>query len=438
MVADRVATTTIRLDGTGATRGAAEFERAAARVKKVNAELEAANLRADRTADHAAKAAERRAKAEATLATARARAAQIAATGTATAEKLARAEEVVARAQERVRKATEATTAAEQRSTKAKEAQAAAAARVAEVGDGLNYNVSVGDEAAKLDKLRQALDPAAEASAKLAQSTEFLNRQLERGNIDVLEHAHLIGLLNDMYGAAADESHRLGESAGATAMRMRNLSYQFSDTVASLGSGAGPMQVLIQQGPQVADAFGGIPALLGKIPTSARLAAAGLLAIGVAAALVGARMAEIASQQRRMEVIGKTLNPTFAGMAKQLREVTEATKQAGASSTDAFGATTALQTIRGMTGGVLKELAPLSVDVAAVLGKTVPDAAKMLGEGFTRGAAGVRDLNKELHFLGPEDLKEVARLEKQGRTADIVALALTRLTAIYQGKSKEM
>lgn len=440
---NRTANTTLTVTAEGAAQGAAVFEAASKRITRANENMVRATERSDKALATISKASEKAGKAQAALANAEARAAQVSATSGASAEKVAKATQDVEKARARAVKATEAVAAAEARAVKASEGVAAAqtdvakAQEMAALGNERN-EVSIGDQVKQLERMRRQLDPTYDATVKLAQGTAFLDKQLREQRIGAEEHGKLIEQLKDAYGDVDDAANGTAESTGAVAQRMKNLGYQLSDTVSSLGSGSNAMTILIQQGPQVADAFGGIPHLIGKIPASARIAAAGLLAIGVAAAVVAARMSEIASQQRRLEAIGKTINPTFAGMSAQLRGLTQAIKAAGASSADAAAATEALARMRDMSGELAQQLGPLAVDVAAILGTTVPEAVGKLGDAFTRGSTGIKDLNKDLHFLGPEELKEVARLEKQGHSAEMLALALSKLSAMYKGKALEM
>ena len=75
--------------------------------------------------------------------------------------------------------------------------------------------------------------------------------------------------------AATKSMDGLGMSAGQTAMALRNVPAQMTDIFVSLQSGQKPMTVLLQQGGQVKDSFGGImPTFraLGSLITPVRLA----------------------------------------------------------------------------------------------------------------------------------------------------------------------
>ena len=59
--------------------------------------------------------------------------------------------------------------------------------------------------------------------------------------------------------AAAQQSMgRLAAGSGVTRSQMQMLNYTISDTVSSLASNISPMTILLQQGPQLVDSFGGV------------------------------------------------------------------------------------------------------------------------------------------------------------------------------------
>lgn len=74
-----------------------------------------------------------------------------------------------------------------------------------------------------------------------------------------------------------------GTSSGAAQANAQNLQAQAFDVFTQLGSGASPMLVIIQQGPQVIQALGGVGAVLDMV--KAKMAALGLSVAGVMAIL---------------------------------------------------------------------------------------------------------------------------------------------------------
>ncbi|HMZ01473.1 MAG TPA: phage tail length tape measure family protein, partial [Burkholderiaceae bacterium] len=95
--------------------------------------------------------------------------------------------------------------------------------------------------------------------------------------------------------AATGQINTLGVSARQTAAAMRTLPAQFTDIATQLAGGQSPFLVLLQQGGQIKDSFGGIGAAakaLGSLLTPARVAFGGVAAAAGVLALAYNKGAE--------------------------------------------------------------------------------------------------------------------------------------------------
>jgi len=70
-----------------------------------------------------------------------------------------------------------------------------------------------------------------------------------------MEGGKVVAAELDQVNASLD---RMGMSAKATAAAMRGVPAQFTDIITSLQGGQAPMTVLLQQGGQLKDMFGGV------------------------------------------------------------------------------------------------------------------------------------------------------------------------------------
>jgi hypothetical protein len=253
--------------------------------------------------------------------------------------------------------------------------------------------------------------------------------------------AHAAATLARAKGAQ-DEFNDAGAASGGrggfSARQLARLSPQFSDIVTQAASGTSPLTILVQQGPQIADIFGGIPAVLARIPPHVYAIGLAFGALGTAAVIVGTRMAEISSQARVLEGIGRTLNPQIAGMAEQLRAVTMATSGQGASRGEAAQIVKTLALMRTLSAGLITDLAPIVPNVQAILGGGMDDTARKLGEAFSKGAAGVRELDETLHFLTPEQLRTIEQLDRQGARAEALRIAIKALNTEFSDQAHQM
>lgn len=118
--------------------------------------------------------------------------------------------------------------------------KAAAAARAAEVES--------------INRLRAALDPLAEAGRRAAEQMNLLNSAKKNGNISDAEYTKFAGQLKNI----TSEADKATISAGQLRSGWANATQQFIDFGVQLQSGQSPFTALVQQGPQLAYAFGSV------------------------------------------------------------------------------------------------------------------------------------------------------------------------------------
>lgn len=150
-------------------------------------------------------------------------------------------------------------------------------------------------EAASLVELSGKIDPTLRKLDELRALREQLNKANANGAFagNPEEFTRLTQVLDRNTEAYRRQNAQLantGKTAKELAFAMRGLPAQFTDIVVSLQGGQAPLTVLLQQGGQIKDMFGGIvPALramamgLLTMITPATVGAAALVAIGVAA-----------------------------------------------------------------------------------------------------------------------------------------------------------
>lgn len=263
------------------------------------------------------------------------------------------------------------------------------------------------------DKLNKIISRGGAESERARKSLEALRKEREKFN-------------KVSQGGAARPS-------GITANQRVQLGYQANDIFAQASVGTNPLIIAAQQGPQITQIFGGLKNTLALIPGPAKIAAAAIIGIGTAAALVGSRMAEISSETRKLDALASALNPKYKGMADQLRAETLATAKRGTSRGEAAAVTETLLRARNLPMELRKDVAGLSVDLAAALGTKPAQAAEQLAEALSRGAAGIKDLDDKINFLTPAQRENITLLDEQGRRAEALAVAVGALGAKLGG-----
>lgn len=221
----------------------------------------------------------------------------------------------------------------------------------------------------------------------------------------------------------------LGVSAGQTAQAMRQLPAQFTDIFTSLQGGMPFFTVLVQQGGQIKDSFGGVEpalkgvssALLGMVtPYTAAAAAVGVLVYAWYDAEQQAQAYTKALVLSRNEAAATTL--TLVTLGQRTSEALQVSAGAGQEAALAIGA-----------NGRIAEKNLLAVAEAAVAmkelsGQAVEDTVAMYGKLAEDPVKNVQKLNEQVNFMTVALYEQVKALQEQGRNQDAVTV-ITRAAA---------
>lgn len=254
-------------------------------------------------------------------------------------------------------------------------------------------------------------------TAKMTASELMAYRAAQLGVTD--QAAPFVKKLKDM----EDGLVKSGISAKQTAFAFRMLPAQLSDISVQLAGGQNPFLVLLQQGSQIKDSFGGIiptfKALTGAI--SPTLIAVGGLAVGLSALGYGAYKGA-----QEFEELNKTLiltngysglnNERFAQMSTELGKV-------------AGGRNAAAQALIAIS-----DSGKIASQDVAMVGKAAVQMQEMTGQAVEKTVAqfvainkdpikAVTDLNDQYHFLTLEVYNQINALEDQGKSQEAATLA---------------
>lgn len=217
----------------------------------------------------------------------------------------------------------------------------------------------------------------------------------------------------------------VGKSARETAFAMRMLPAQFTDIATQLGSGQNPFQILLQQGGQIKDMFGGIgPALRamgGYIGTLLLnpivLSAAAIGSLGLAFRL-GATELDKFQQNALMtgNALGVSANQARA-MAQQMSAMGDITEHT------AVKALTLAAVSGKIAGSQIEAVGLVAARSADLLGTKTKDTIDMFAQLAEKPADAAAKLNDKYNFLTLAVYNQITALEQQGRTDDAVALA---------------
>ena len=218
-----------------------------------------------------------------------------------------------------------------------------------------------------------------------------------------------------------------GISARQTAAAMRMVPAQMTDIVTQLAGGQNPFLILIQQGGQLKDSFGGIGpmfrALAGMITPFA-------VTVGAAAAAIGAvgYAAYKGASETREFANSLILTGNYAGQtAQQLSDMSRRVGEAHSTVGRSADVLNKLVASGRVAGGSLETVAGAIVNMSETGARSVDDLVAefvRLGESPSQAVA---KINESMHFLDAATYDRIRALEQQGQKEQAAALAQATL-----------
>jgi len=224
--------------------------------------------------------------------------------------------------------------------------------------------------------------------------------------------------------AASGSLDNMGMSAKQTAFALRGVPAQFTDIFTSLQAGQAPMTVLLQQGGQLKDMFGGIGGaakamggyILGMInPLTIASATVGTL---------GYAFYHGGEEARNMaKAIIMTGNAAGTSV-NQLREITNAVSASSGATKGAVNeALNAIINTGGVAAGSLGKVAEAAIKMSKATGESIEDTVKRFSELGKEPVKASEKLNEQYNYLTASVYKQIKALEDQGRATEAAALA---------------
>lgn len=278
-----------------------------------------------------------------------------------------------------------------------------------------------------LRRLEAQIDPVGEAFRRLNEQQRQLDTAKTSGMLSPLAYDRLNSKLAESRDALEKTQAQLGktgQSAAQTANAMRMIPAQMTDIIVGLSTGQSPFMVLMQQGGQLKDMFGGIgPAIkgvggyvLGLInPVTLAASAVGVLGLAyykgsqeqdefyksltLGGNLVGKTSGQLADMAARVSVAANT---TTGAAASTLNQLVSSGKVAGDS---LERVTTAVVEISDVAGIATEKLVGDFNDIAA------------------DPVAAITKLNDQYHFLTLATYNQIKALQDEGNQQDAARVA---------------
>ncbi|TWR87883.1 phage tail tape measure protein [Pseudomonas saxonica] len=243
---------------------------------------------------------------------------------------------------------------------------------------------ATGAQADGLAKLLGQINPAAAALGRLDEQQAKLEQYRKAGLIDAetfKDYSTRIDSMRKSLGGFDDGLSKTGLSAKQTEAALRQLPAQFTDIFTSLAGGQNPLMVLIQQGGQIKDSFGGIDNTLTVLKEKFR----SLFSGGSGAADLGASLAGMAVNSQDLAESAGEAGESLSDLAESSNTAAEAAENAQ----KAVGA------ISPAMSGVTLGAAGMALAVLAAAA-----AVGVLIYGYSQGSKEADEYNKALILTG--------------------------------------
>ncbi|MBY6091079.1 phage tail tip lysozyme [Maritimibacter alkaliphilus] len=281
---------------------------------------------------------------------------------------------------------------------------------------------------AELDAVRARYNPLFAAS-----------QQYEQELRDIAE-AERLGALSAMEAARAREV-AAAQIAPATALvrdhtgaikldtwEARNLSYQMNDVFQSLILGMPPTQVLLQQGPQITQIYGGVGRTFRALTQALTPMRVGLGLAAVSVIALGTAYNSYLRSTKEVQTASEGLGRAVTGTAAEM----EAAARAGAAAAGiSVSAARAMQSSFLRTGRIGAEnfeaLIGLSKDFSTTMGLTAEAGREALTELFADPANAADELYNKYGLIDGAVARQVSQLAGQNRLIEAQARLLEAL-----------
>ncbi|WP_295377161.1 phage tail length tape measure family protein [uncultured Pseudacidovorax sp.] len=287
------------------------------------------------------------------------------------------------------------------------------------------------DDAVAVRRLSDELQPAAAGTTKLQQAQTQLDAALGKGLITQQRYNELLAQAQQRYSAGY-------VSAAQTSAALRQLPAQMTDIVVGLQAGQAPLTVLLQQGGQLKDSFGGaVPALravAGAVaawvnPFTVGAAVVGVLALGFAKGREESRAFENA-----IIMSGNAAGVTSGQLQDMARRIDGVigTEAAAAEALTAFVAN------GNVARADLEKFTTVALRMEKEVGQAVSNTVEQFASLADKPLQASLKLNEKYRYLTVAVYEQIRALEEQGQREAAASVAQNALANALDVRAKQV
>ncbi|EOH6331018.1 phage tail length tape measure family protein [Citrobacter koseri] len=298
------------------------------------------------------------------------------------------------------------------------------------------------EESAALSELLDRIDPVNAALNKLDKQQQQLAKFKSKGMLDDETfdvYSKKIEEARNRLSGFSEQLKNTGMSAKQTAFAMRMLPAQMTDIVVGLSTGQSPFMVLMQQGGQLKDMFGGIgPAIKGVSSYVMGL----INPFTLAAAAVGVLGVAYYKGTQEQDAFNKSLILTGNQVGKTSGQLADIAARAGVAANSTTGkAASALNLLvesGKVAGDSLERVTTAIVKTSEATGistdKLVDDFNKIAAD----PVAAITKLNDQYHFLTLATYNQIKALQDEGNQQEAARVATEAYATTMQQRAADI
>lgn len=326
--------------------------------------------------------------------------------------------------------------------------------------DSAEFEKGVDEAIAANRKLKDAIRRESNAAAKEITALKYATDDYGK-SVTQVERLQREFITGGKYARATDElKQKLLEQAAAydkkvasekqafmsgsklfqmTTQQRAALAYQTTDIITGLASGQNPMIVLIQQGGQLRDQFGGFIPLFKGIAQAFTLTRVAIGGLAAAFAAVGfaaySGVTEVEKFNKTIVLTGNYAGITFDRFKLLSSELSDRFNLSVSQSRDIFSA---LIQSGKFVEPTMTSIANVIARVAKLTGESADAIAKDLIPAFDGSAASAARLNERYNFLTQVQYRQIELLAAQGKTQEAAKLTADLLSQSLERQKVEV
>lgn len=314
-------------------------------------------------------------------------------------------------------------------------------------------------QSAALKNLLGSIDPTVRAFNSLDEQYAQLVAHFEAGRINGAQFEHFNTILNqtrERLSGVADvlpealsrqeaAARRAGISVGQYSAAMRTLPAQFTDIATQLAGGQSPFLILLQQGGQIKDQFGGVKGALTGVGDYLRTLIGFInpVTVGIGGLVVGLGAIAVAWYKGSQEAgeFNKQLILTGNYSARSASQLADLAQKIGGSSGKVAAAARTLAEVVGagtFKTDQLETVTRAALAMQEATGQSVDTTIKNFQKLYASPTKAAEDLNSTLHFLTSSQYDYISSLERRGEKEDAAEAAAKAYSQAEQRRSQQI